>query len=508
MNMYSNSNLNKITNITNANTIDGSDKLQLIDTYINAFTSSIEFYSRLNSSFVEALFVPFMDTWQVVKEIQKKVIGDNNLLFIDYDKQQEFYKKTEKIILSEIRRKFDTNFRERDFVNSLSKFIESNCNLAKITGAGQLFQQMSNANAFWNNAYIEPIRDIMYRTPSHKIHSENKYSLFHYYLPHENDDRQRGEKEKSIDNKFSDTALSYNQYSLSDSTPLLIIYAFINRNYILDLIPNSSIVRNFQKQGFDVFMTDWGTPSSYDKELTVGHYVNNYLVNAVDHIIQHSGSKKVSLLGYCWGGDLALMFSALHPQKVENMVTFATPGDFSIDNNLLSVWTKSINADSIVDTFGNTPSAFINSSFLLRSPIDVLHKYPHFFLEGGKPKDIDSILQFFATETWLYDSPPITGEIYRQFVEDCYKKNLLIKNEMIIGENDKIDLSKIELPFLNVIAKRDNLVDPESSKAINNAIGSLDKSIIEFDSGHVGACISSRAHQELWPKVGDWLKGR
>jgi class III poly(R)-hydroxyalkanoic acid synthase PhaC subunit len=506
--MYYNANLNKITNITNANTIGGYDKLQLIDTYINAFTASIEFYFRLNSSFVDALFVPFTDATQVIKEIKKEILGDDDFLFIHSDKQQEFYKKAEKIILSEIRNKFDTNFREKSFINSLSEFIESYCNLAKTTGAGLLFQQMSNANAFWNNVYIEPIRDRMYRTPSHKIHSKNKYSLFHYYLPHENDDRQRGEREKTIDNKFSDTGLTSNPDSSADSIPLLIIYAFINRNYILDLIPNSSIIRNFQKQGFDVFMTDWGTPSSYDKELTIGHYVNDYLINAVNHIVEHSGSKKVSLLGYCWGGDLALMFSALHPEKVKNIVTFATPGDFNIDNNLLSVWTKSINADSVVDTFGNTPSVFINSSFLLRSPIDVLHKYPHFFFEGDKPKDVNSIMQFLATETWLYDSPPITGEIYRQFVNDCYKKNLFIKNEMIIGEKDKIDLSKIKQPFLNVIAKRDDLVDPESSKAINDVIGSLDKSVIEFDSGHVGVCISSRAHQQLWPKVGDWLKSR
>lgn len=507
--MHSNTNLNKITRITNANTIGGYDKLGLIDIYINSFTASIEFYSRLNSSIIEAVFAPFTNGGKMVKELKKEVVSDNDLSFIDPSKQQDFYNKAEKKILAEIRNKFDTNFKEKNFVNSLSEFIESYCNLAKVTGAGQLFQQVSNATAFWNNEFVEPIRDIMYRTPSHKIHSENKYSLFHYYLPHENVEiRGEEEGEKSIDNKFSDTSLTSNQHSAADSTPLLIIYAFINRNYILDLIPNSSIVRNLQKQGFDVFMTDWGTPSSYDKELTIGHYVNDYLVKAVDHIIKHSGSKQVSLLGYCWGGDLALMFSALHPEKVKNIVTFATPGDFSIDDNLLSVWTKNINADAIVDTFGNAPSAFINSSFLLRSPIDVLHKYPHFFFEGDKPKDIDSIVQFLATETWLYDSPPITGEIYRQFVNDCYKKNLFIKNEMIIGENDKIDLCEIKQPFLNVIAKRDDLVDPKSSKAINNAIGSSDKSVIEFDSGHVGACISSRAHQQLWPKVGDWLKNR
>jgi polyhydroxyalkanoate synthase subunit PhaC len=540
------------TNVnTNINTNDGYGKPQLWDTFIDTFASSIEFYSRLNSAFIAALSVPFTDARDELNEIKKEVIDEGNgngngkgfsFVNFSYDKQQEFYKKAEKIVLSRIRDKFDTNFREKTFVTSLSEFIESYSNLAKVTGAGLFYQYISNVNAYWNNVFVEPIRDVMFRTPSHKIHSENKYALFHYDLPQKNkeydgaqkkDEKQQNNenKETSVDTKLVPSPSPSSQqpqpqqpsdvYTTPVSTPLLIIYAFINRNYILDLLPNSSIVRNFQEQGFDVYTTDWGTPSIYDQDLTVGYYVNNYLAKAVDYILEHSNSEKVSLLGYCWGGDLALMLAALYPEKIKNIVTFATPGDFSIDNNLLSVWTKSINADAIVDTFGNTPGAFINSSFLLRSPIDVLHKYPHFFLGGSKPKDLESIIQFFATETWLYDSPPITGEIYRKFVNDFYKKNLLIKNEMVItgGDDDeevrrrdgnikRIDLSKIKQPFLNVIAKRDDLVDPASSRALNEVIGSVDKSTIEFNSGHVGACISSRAHKELWPKVGEWLKSR
>ena len=499
--------LNENNLITNINGNNYYYKPQLVETYVDAFAYSIEFYSRVYSAFIEAFSVPFTDAREDLKEIKKEAIVGNALMFTSYDKQQEIYDISEKIILSKIRNKFDTNFRDKAFVASLSEFIKSYCDIAKITGAGLIYQYFSNVNSFWNNEFIEPLRDVIYRTPCHKIHSENKYSLFHYDLPQENNHRQKNDEHEIVKKGMSSTKLASGGFTTPVSTPLLIIYAFINRNYILDLLPDSSIVRNFQKQGFDVYTTDWGTPSAYDKELTVGHYVNHYLTDAIDHILEHSNSEKVSLLGYCWGGDLALMLAALHPEKIKNIVTFATPGDFSVDNNLLSVWTKSINANSIVDTFGNTPSWFINSSFLLRSPIDFLHKYPHFFFEG-KPKDIDSLIQFFATETWLYDSPPIIGEIYKQFVNDCYKKNLLIKNEMIIGKNDKIDLSKIKQPYLNVIAKRDDLVDPLSSRAINNAIGSVDKSTIEFNSGHVGACISSRAHEQLWPKVGDWLKSR
>lgn len=497
------------------NNIFDINKYRLIEVYVDTIASSIEYYSRLNSAFIDALSVPFKDAREEIKEIRKQVSSlDSQGLILNYNDQKKFFNNAEKLVLSKIRNKFDSNFRENTFVTSLSEYVDSYCNLAKVTGTGQVYQHMLNLSAFWNNTFIEPIRDVMYRTPSHKIYSENNYSLFHYHLPQDNESRINDVENDSPNEKVSKTSnlnlspSSAPSSSSTRSTPLLFIYAFINRNYILDLLPNSSIIRNFQKQGFDVFATDWGTPSAYDKDLTLEHYVNKYLSNAVDYIRAHAKSEKVSILGYCWGGDLALMLASIHPEKIQNIVTFATPGDFTIDNNLLSVWTRNINADSLVDSFGNAPGMFINSAFLLRSPIDFLHKYPHFFLEEGGPKDMDSLMQFMATETWLYDSPPIIGEIYRQFVNDCYKKNLLIKNEMIIGENNKIDLSKIKHPFLNVIASRDDLVAPESSRALNEAIGSADKSTIEFNSGHVGACISSRAHQELWPSVGKWLRER
>lgn len=508
--------MDKNSNTNNTNNNNNYNKIPLIETYIDAFASSLEFYSRLNSAFIDALSVPFKDARQDIKNIRKEYLV-SRYFFVDYNQQQEFYKKIEKIILFKIRSKFDLNFREKSFLTSLSEFIESYSNLAHITGMGRVYQQMSNLNAYWNNTFIEHIRDRFFRTPSHIVYSENKYSLFHYHLPSEKEDKttfnfkkygNSMQKSRIKTHPFTSSSGTSYKKSIDYSTPLLIIYAFINRNYIFDLLPDLSIIRNFQRQGFDVFATDWGTPSAYDKELTLEHYVNKYLANAVDYIKEHVNSDKVSILGYCWGGNLALMLAALYPEKIQNIITFATPGDFSLDNNLLSIWMKNINTQSLLDSFGNIPSTFINSAFLLRSPIDYLHKYSHFFLEEEVPKDIESIMQFIATEVWLYDSPPVIGDIYRQFVEDCYKKNLFIKNEMTTGENNKIDLSKIKQPYLNIIAKRDDLVAPESSRAINEVIGSTDKSIIEFDSGHVGACISPIAHQELWPKVGNWLKQR
>jgi class III poly(R)-hydroxyalkanoic acid synthase PhaC subunit len=286
----------------------------------------------------------------------------------------------------------------------------------------------------------------------------------------------------------------------------------------LDLLPEISVIRSLVNQGLDIFATDWGTPSVCDKSLTIGHFVNSYIDKSVDLIRKITKSDKVSLFGYCWGGDLALMYAALHPEKVRNLVTIATPGDFDLDNSLLSVWTESVKEEYILDAFGNMPGMLLNGAFALRSPIEYSHKYFHFF---EQPHDLESIAEFFATETWLYDSPPIIGEIYKEFVEYCYKRNLLIKSKMRIEKadynNNNIDnndddgaiigLRNINMPFLNVVAKRDDLVAPASSKALNNALTeSHDKSLVEFNSGHVGLMIGKNAHKELWPKVGEWIK--
>src|SRR5215813_7751048 len=85
-------------------------------------------------------------------------------------------------------------------------------------------------------------------------------------------------------NSISKRSLLYSGNIVFNNIPLLIVYAFINRHYILDLVPEVSVVRNLLKQGFDSYATDWGTPSAYDKDLTIDHFVNSYMDKSVDLI--------------------------------------------------------------------------------------------------------------------------------------------------------------------------------------------------------------------------------
>lgn len=112
----------------------------------------------------------------------------------------------------------------------------------------------------------------------------------------------------------------------------------------------------------------------------------------------------------------------------------------------------------------------------------------------------------------MYETPPIPGVLYRQIINDCYRNNLLISSKMEITGKDskkqKVDLKKISVPVLSIIAENDDLVTPDSSAAINDHISSKDKSVLKNPEGHVELCISSNAHRKLWPEVTKWLLSR
>ena len=287
--------------------------------------------------------------------------------------------------------------------------------------------------------------------------------------------------------------------------PVLMVYALVNRYYILDLSPDKSVIKNLLDRGFDVYAIDWGYPSGMDRYLTIDDYVNGYLNNAVDYVRNKSGADKISLLGVCVGGTLSVMFAALHPEKVKNLISFVAPIDFNTDKSLLNIWAKEMDVDKIVDYYGIIPGDFLNMGFLLLDPFRLLiDKYVGFFEHIDDKKTVENFLRM---EKWIFDSPGQAGEAYRQFMKDCYQENLLIKNRMEIG-GKRINLKEISMPFLNIMAEFDHLVPNESSLPLTKAISSTDKESMVFPTGHIGMFVGSKSQNEVCPKIAQWLKPR
>jgi poly[(R)-3-hydroxyalkanoate] polymerase subunit PhaC len=291
-------------------------------------------------------------------------------------------------------------------------------------------------------------------------------------------------------------------------TPLVFVYALVNRPYILDLKKGRSVVANFVDRGFDTYLVDWGVPQSADRHLTLDDYINGYMVNVMDFLRERTGSEQVNVLGYCMGGTMSTMFTALHQDCVKNLMLLAAPIDFATKDGLLNIWTREeyFDVDRFVDTFGNCPPQFLQALFLLLRPVGNLIEKPiNFYEHMHEEKFIDD---FLTTESWLNDNIAVPGEVYREFVKYLYQKNLLTQNRMPVGKH-VVNLKNITCPVLNIMAGQDDLVPCSQGTPFNDLVGSKDRrSILLPGSGHIGLAIGGRAQKEVWPQACEWLAER
>lgn len=202
--------------------------------------------------------------------------------------------------------------------------------------------------------------------------------------------------------------------------PLLIVYALVNRPYMMDLQDDRSLIRGLLDAGVDVYLIDWGYADADDQQLTLADYVHRYIGHCVDHLRESRQLAAINLLGVCQGGALSLCFAALYPEKIRNLVTMVTPVDFHTPDNLLTHLIRHIDIDLLVNTLGNVPGQVLNFAFLSLSP---------FRLAGQKYVDVVDILDdavalknFLRMEKWIFDSPDQAGEAFRQFAKDFSSK--------------------------------------------------------------------------------------
>ncbi|MDR1686187.1 MAG: class III poly(R)-hydroxyalkanoic acid synthase subunit PhaC [Desulfovibrio sp.] len=289
------------------------------------------------------------------------------------------------------------------------------------------------------------------------------------------------------------------------SIPVLIVYALMNKQYIMDIQPDKSFVKKLLELGQDVYIVDWGYPTDADRYITTEDYIEGYLGDAVDFIREKHALPAINLLGKCQGGTFSAIYTSLHPEKIKNLVTIAAPFDFAIEDGLLFKWSKYINIDLLVDSFGVLPGDFLNNTFIMLSPYNLaVGKYINIVNSFDDPKALG---EFLRMEKWLFDCPNQAGENYRTWMKDLWQENKLIKGEFVLGDK-KIDLKNITVPVLNVYGLKDNLIPASSSKPLLSFIGSKDKEEASFPVGHAGIVAGTLSQKEIAPKIAAWLKER
>lgn len=291
--------------------------------------------------------------------------------------------------------------------------------------------------------------------------------------------------------------------------PILLVYALINRPYVLDLIPGNSFVEYLVGQGFDVYLLDWGIPGDEDSALAFEHYVLDYLPRAVRKVLRTSQAEELTLFGYCMGGTMSAMYAALFPDRpLRNLVLLTSPVDFAPEHlGLMGRWTSEqyFDPDRVVAAFGNVPAELIDTSMRMLKPVaNYVGTYVTMWerLRQGKPMGT-----WLAMNKWVNDGVPLAGAAFRQWIRDFYQQNKLVKGELAL-RGRRVDLANITCPVLSIAGKKDHICTPPQAEAVLKLIASQDKEWLLLDAGHVGLLTGAEARKDLWPRVRGWLAPR
>ena len=345
-------------------------------------------------------------------------------------------------------------------------------------------QSWENAGEFVETMTLAPerIQDAAHvdvgETPNEVVYSENKLDLLHY--------------ESQTDEQYD--------------VPILLVYALINKPYILDLQPDRSVIRRLLEAGFDVYLIDWGEPSNLDSSLSLYDYVERYIGNCVDVVRDRAGIDDINVLGYCMGGTMSAMYAALYPEKVRNLGLMATGLCYDGTGGVLERWGgEQYDPGELVETFGNAPGELLSVGFAMMDPVqNFVTKYLRLY---DNLEDEEFVENFVRMERWVRDSPDVAGEVYREFIEYIYQDNLLMRNDLHLDDRH-VDVEELDMPILQLVAKYDHLVPPSSSVPFNDVVSSDDVTTIESPTGHIGLSVSSKAHEEVWPQACEWFAAR
>lgn len=326
--------------------------------------------------------------------------------------------------------------------------------------------------------FIRASSPVVGQTPKVLLHEQGTLKLYHY-LPTE-DEIYR--------------------------VPIVIVMATTNRGYLFDLAPGQSMVQYLMTNGFDVYMIDWDAPGLHERGLDLGTYTQDFIPTCIEHVMQESGEDEVSIMGYCMGGVLSLIYAATHADgPLKNLVCLTTPVDWH-EMGLFRQWCdeRFFDVDRLVDTVGIIPEEFIAAGFDMLRPAQKLAGRTRVWEQMWNDEYVKS---YRAFDRWGNDILPLAGEYYRETTRELMWRNKLLRGNLEV-RGRSADLANITVPVMHAIAEHDHIVPYAASKPLLEKVSSDDREELVLKGGHVSLIAGPNAVRRMWPAVNTWLSER
>jgi polyhydroxyalkanoate synthase subunit PhaC len=286
--------------------------------------------------------------------------------------------------------------------------------------------------------------------------------------------------------------------------PVLFVPAPVSRYFIIDLLPGRSFAGHIAAAGFDVYIADFGEATSEDRFCDLAYYVDGLVRRCVRKVSALSGEPKVNLVGYCLGGTLSLLYTALHPESVTRLVLLTTTVDGDVQGGIAWVAHKMGMAGESYDNPRLVAAVEVKSWFEMLSPGSNSLMGRVNDLWDRLDDSPERLRDVRTMATWVDDVLPAPGrllaELYQQFGPG---RNKLMAGTATIGDQ-VVDLAAVTMPVMSVSAEKDTIAPPEGVDAIRTVVPHAQ--VIRLPGGHVGI-VAGRSAPALWQRVAEFLAG-
>jgi len=302
---------------------------------------------------------------------------------------------------------------------------------------------------------------------------------------------------------FRNELIELIQYAPATATvykrPLLMVPPCINKYYIMDLTPASSLVKFAVDQGHTVFMVSWRNVDAEGARFTWDDYLRLGVLDAIDAASDISRADKINVLGFCVGGTLLAsalaVLAAGKDQRIASLTLLATMLDFSdvgeigifVDEASVAMREASIGQGGL---FSGKDLATVFSSL---RPNDLVWPYViNNYLMGKQPEAFDLLF-------WNAGSTNLPGPMYCYYLRNTYLENSLRVPGKLTMLGEKIDLGKIDAPAYLLAAREDHIV-PWTTAYQSTRLLKGDNRFVLGASGHIAGVINpaSKNRRSYW----------
>ncbi|MCG8315034.1 MAG: alpha/beta fold hydrolase [Pseudomonadales bacterium] len=300
-------------------------------------------------------------------------------------------------------------------------------------------------------------------------------------------------------------------------SPLVIVAPLAVNMFIYDMFPERSLVRYLNARGFEVYMVDWGSPGWRQNHHHLSTYFAELLPEMIQQVRSHSGKQQLSLHGWSFGGLFSYCYTALYNDKdIKNIALIGAPNDYHANGEIGKLyqglskqlrWIEKRTGWKVHDSkrrYWRSPGWGNSLGFKLTNPINSVQGYWDLIRNLN---DRDYVSSHATNAAFLDRMEAYPGGVVQDFVHHLWNKNLLAHGKLPMDSEPEV-LANIESSIFSVVGRQDPIVTPECSHRLLEQISSQDITRITVNGGHMGILGGSKAPENSWFKLADWLATR